>query len=247
VPLTVQQVQAQLPRPYSWNHCSSCQHSTSLDQYGRDPMHVSMFGPALTRLTANLVANVLQGKQLVFWTPQQVTHTQAPAGAVECKGQLLGSMIIQSSRRSGSCAHGSSAERCLWPPADRSSLQHAGCEGALDLKSSWFKAHADCSWPFDQQHAGDEPQAKLAERVCLLPSWRGLHLTSDNGYRQATADELRQFVASSTAADSYVFDVLLTSYPSVAPVYIFLDPHPLCVTGRCKVAPGQITPAACLG
>lgn len=190
-----------------------------------------MFGPALTRLTANMAANMLQGKQLVCWMPRSAgMHDQDNADAAECKGQLLGSMVIDSSN---------SSMRSSWPPADRASLQHAA--PVQVCKPFWFEAHADCSWPSGEQHVGDGLQAGQAQRTCLVPSWRGLHVTSDAGYRQATAEELRQFVGTSAAADAEVYDVFLCSHPYIAPVYVFLDPHPLCVTGRCKAAPGQIT------
>lgn len=251
VPLTMQQVLAQLPRPHSLHHSINCLHSADLDCYGRDPMHVNMFGPALTRLTADLAANILPGKQLVCWMPQAGVPDQGHAGTAHCKEDLLGHMVLL--RRDNAAASGVSGNDSLgacsaasrWPPVDRAAMCHAA--SAQRLAPGQFAVYAACTWPCNDKDNTEVNHMTQQQQVRLVPSWRGLLVTSDAGYSKATAAELQEYENSTAAADADRFDALLSSYPHTSPVYVFLDPHPLCVTGRCKAPPGSIASAACLG
>jgi hypothetical protein len=134
-----------------------------------------------------------------------------------------------------------------WPPC-------RGTAGWGDKRvgGDEFSFLADCRTPVElrEQQAQGQVWGQLVEPqdVYLLVGHDKLLATTDSSCREATAEEVKQYVSSTDAADGDRFDICL-SYPcgcgNVGNMYVFLGPIEGRLTGQLKTPTSLAAAAAC--
>lgn len=219
VPLTLEQVQAQLP-PQEPLPDSSDDYEIGdygHDAFGRYKRHLGMYGPALACLTANQAINLLQDKPMLCWLDSDQGNV-SKYSTVQERMQELHQMTFS----------GLSVE---WPPQEREVIDDASLFGS-------YHFYGECLTPAEVRTLRPQRAPYYAQQpypVHVSPGWmQQLLSTTQTSCKSATKEEQQHFFTSTTASDADSFDMHLAVGCEFAPLYVFLDPTRRRFTGCLK-------------
>jgi len=231
VPLTLEQVQAQMPPQVETDNSP---HGASLssfwdpqdeeqegsDEFGRVKRMLSAFGPALTRLTANQALNTMQGKPMLCWL-----HSNSGSELYSISNRYT---LQERVRPLKEVTFKNNPE--TWPPQDRNSV--------TDMEIEPFFFFGEYQTPTALRNPGsrwDDPgphQVYTSVADCMLRC--ELLRTTDSSCRAASKEEQQQFLQSTAASDAEDFDMFLHFARDAGRFYVFLQPTMHRFTGRLR-------------
>jgi hypothetical protein len=233
VPLTLEQVQAQLPPQEPLPNRSSDNfysddfdddEDNDYDAFGRCKRDVGVYGPALTRLTANQATNLLQDKPMLCWLEAD-QGTVSKYSTVHERMQELAQITFSDLGKE-------------WPPEDRDEL---------DCPDS-YHFYGEYPTPAEVQLLRPQRALYYAEQPYLAhvaPGWQQKLLsTTQTSCKVATKEQQQHFLTSTAASDADRFDMHLAFGREESPLYVFLDSTRRRFTGRLKAAHGAAASSA---
>jgi hypothetical protein len=231
VPLTLEQVQAQLPpqeplpnrsSDYFYSDDFDDDEDNDYDAFGRCKRDVGVYGPALTCLTANQVTNLLQETPMLCWLEAD-QGTVSKHSTVHQRMQELAQITFSDLGKE-------------WPPEDRHEL---------DCSNSY---HGEYFTPAEVQLLRPQRALYYAEQPCLAyaaPGWQHQLLsTTQTSCKVATKEQQQHFLTSTAASDADRFDIHLAFGREESPLYVCLDSTRRRFTGCLKAAHGAAASSA---
>jgi len=235
VPLTLEQVEAQMPPQVEsegrgglldspWDDDDwdpDDEEEEGFDDFGRVKRMLSAFGPALTRLTANQALNTLQGKTMLCWLHSNMgslLYSISNRYTLQERMRPLHEVIFKDNPET-------------WPP------EHRDYVIGLQFEPwSFFGQYQTPKALLSPGNRLDDPGSPHRVYTTVANSRMECVLlrTTDSSCREASKEEQQQFRESTAASDAEDFDMFLTFGRDNGCFYVFLDPTMHRFTGRLK-------------
>ena len=208
---------------------------TDTDDYdqadGLDQYNMAMFGPALTRLTANQALNMLQGKPMICWLREYQSGLSVYSTVQEKARELNQELTFCVSDED---------EAPQWPPAPYPPRHRYWRWGGEEVMSFYGDTTRLPVGDGSADWVGGWPRNS---QVFVYPEEYGLLVTDDNNCRDATKEEEKGFLRklsslsqSDAASLAQRFDAYLSFGSESTRLMVFLDPFRRRHTGRLSAA-----------